>query len=99
MDGDLGDLAKAIAEALAPLIKPDPFRTYSIGDVGRMLHIQRSTAYQRYRADKWPSIKVGTILSFTEDHVKQILKMYEDAPPPPKVTPTVGTRAKRRNQK
>jgi hypothetical protein len=99
MDGDLGELAKAVAEALAPHLKPDPFRTYSIEDMARFLHIQRSTAYQRKRADKWPCIRVGTVLSFTEEHVQQILSLYEDKPPAPKVTPTVGTRATRRKNK
>ena len=96
---NLEELAQSIAEALAPLIKPDPVRTYTIGEVARMLRIERSTAFSRKKADSWPCIRIGTTLLFDEDNIKQIIEMYREKPAPAKTVPNVGIRARKRNSK
>lgn len=74
----------------------DPLIT--IDELARILRVSRSTAFRRKKEDRWPCIRIGTLLVFDEDNIKQILDMYREAPPPPKVVPQVGTRA-RRNKK
>jgi len=96
---NLEELAQSIAEALAPLIKPDPATTYTIDEVAGMLHLTRSTAFRRKKADNWPCIRIGTTLLFDEENIKQIIELYREKPAPEKVVPNVGIRARKRNSK
>ena len=76
----------------------EPLRT--IDELAVILRVSRSTAFRRKKEDKWPCIRVGTVLLFDEENVKQIIEMYrQQTPPPPKTTPNVGTRANRRRSK
>lgn len=71
----------------------------TIGELANRLQVSRSTAFRMKKKDSWPHVRIGTEIRFTEADYEAIVAIYHQTPPPPKTTPTVGTRATRRRNK
>lgn len=69
-----------------------------MGDVAAILRISRSTAFRLKKAQNWPHVRLGTEIRFTESDIEAVIQLNHQQPPPPKTTPTVGTRANRRKK-
>lgn len=95
-------LAKAIADALAPHLRPpDPNQLYDHQDLARLFKVSRSTILARAKEQNWPRTRIGNdgkTDRFTQADIAAIITLNHKAQPPPRTKPTVGTRA-RRNQK
>jgi len=75
----------------------DPLK--DIGEIAELLGVSRSTAFRMKKADNWPHVRLGTLIKFTDNDYQAIVQMYHQEPKQ-KVTPTVGTRARKaRNNK
>ena len=96
---DIDALAKAIADALAPHIKPpDSNQLYDHTDLARLFKVSRSTILARAKEQNWPRTRIGTdgkTDRFTRADIEAIITLNHKEPPPPRTKPTVGTRARR----
>lgn len=96
-------LAEALAAALAKHLKPpDPNQLFDHADLARLFKVSRSTIFRRAKEENWPRTRIGTdgkTDRFTRADIEAIQQLHHQQPAPPKVTPTVGTRARRRNPK
>ncbi len=70
----------------------------TIGQVAEMFQISRSTAYKLKKQQAWPHILFGTEIRFSAEDVEAIKALNKKTPPPAKVVPNVGTRARRKKQ-
>jgi len=69
-----------------------------IGDVAQIFGISRSTAFRLKKSQRWPCVRFGTEIRFTDADVEAIIALNHKTPPPPRTVPNVGTRAARRKQ-
>lgn len=76
-----------------------PPKYLKIQEVADLFRISRSTAYRLKKSQQWPHLLVGSETRFSPAHIAAIEAMMEQAPPAPKVVPSVGTRANRRRQR
>ena len=70
----------------------------TIGELAELFQISRSTAYRLKKEQSWPHIRFGTEIRFSPENIEAIKALNAQAPPEPRRTPRVGTRAARRNK-
>ena len=72
----------------------------TIGELAELFQISRSTAYRLKKDQRWPCIRFGTEIRFSQENVEAIKALNAQTPAhEPRRAPRVGTRANRRNQK
>ena len=103
-DPSIQELARAIADQLAPYMQPpDPNQLFDHTDLARLFKVSRSTIFQRAKAENWPRTRFGTDAKsdrFSRADIEQIQALKHQQPKPEKTIPNVGTRAnKNRNKK
>jgi excisionase family DNA binding protein len=72
-------------------------RYYTIGEVAQIFQISRSHAYRLQKEQKWPGMRFGTELRYTDSDIQAIAELNRkpEPTPPTKRTPRIGTRANR----
>jgi excisionase family DNA binding protein len=71
----------------------------TIKELADLFQISRSTAYRLKKEQRWPHIRFGTEIRFSQENVEAIKALNAQTPAPePRRAPRVGTRANRRKQ-
>jgi excisionase family DNA binding protein len=74
-------------------------RLLTIKELADLFQISRSTAYRLKKEQRWPHIRFGTEIRFSQENVEAIKALNAQTPAPePRRAPRVGTRANRRKQ-
>jgi len=71
----------------------------TIGELAELFKISRSTAYRMKKEQRWPHIRFGTEIRFSQENLEAIKALNAQTPAPDRRTPRIGTRANKRNQK
>jgi len=71
----------------------------TIGELAALFKISRSTAYRMKKEQRWPHIRFGTEIRFSQENLEAIKALNAQTPAPDRRAPRIGTRANKRNQK
>ena len=71
----------------------------TITELAELFKISRSTAYRMKKEQRWPHIRFGTEIRFSQENLEAIKALNAQTPTPDRRAPRIGTRANKRNQK
>ena len=70
----------------------------TITELAELFKISRSTAYRMKKEQRWPHIRFGTEIRFSQENLEAIKALNAQTPAPDRRAPRIGTRANRRNK-
>jgi len=70
----------------------------TITELAELFKISRSTAYRMKKEQRWPHIRFGTEIRFSQENLEAIKALNAQTPAPDRRAPRIGTRANRRTK-